>query len=130
MPNQLLMLASQIVSAVVANNTVETASLPDLIREVYQTLLGLESGSDDGPQPITQTPAVPIEASVFHDFIVCLEDGKKLRTLKRYLMTKYGLTPEQYRAKWGLPANYPMICPGYAKARSTLAKSMGLGKRQ
>lgn len=119
-------LTAQIVSAHVSNNSVAPDALPTLIEEVYKTLSGVgkEPMQADRPQP-----AVPVKKSVTAEFIVCLEDGKKLKMLKRHLQTAYGLTPEQYRAKWGLDSNYPMVAPEYAKKRSSLAKAIGLGTR-
>jgi len=118
--------AARIVSAHVANNAVQAADLPELIQTVYRTLLTLGAApvAEDKPEP-----AVPVRRSVFPDYIVCLEDGKKLKMLKRHLQTSYGLTPDAYRARWGLPANYPMVAPSYAERRSALAKSIGLGRK-
>ncbi len=120
-------LTAQIVSAHVANNTVEPSKLPELIREVYQTLARV------GEQPVAVAkpkPAVPPNKSVFADHLVCLEDGKKMKMLKRHLMTDHKITPEQYRAKWELPTSYPMVAPDYAKTRSALAKKIGLGQKR
>ena len=100
--------------------------LPALIKSVYATLVYPEAPT---PEPEKREPAIPIKRSVFADHIVCLEDDKKLKTLKRHLHTACGLTPEQYRTKWGLPANYPMVAPNYAERRSTLAKAIGLGRK-
>lgn len=120
--------AAEIVAAYVRGNTVPAAELPQLITAVFATLAGLANGV--GPTaPIEQTPAVAIKKSVTAEHIVCLEDGKKFKSLKRHLRTRYGLTPEEYRAKWGLPADYPMVAPNYARARSDLAKRMGLGTK-
>ena len=118
--------AARIVSAHVANNAVQAGDLPDLIQKVYQALttLGATPAPEDKPEP-----AVPVRKSVFPDYIVCLEDGKKLKMLKRHLQTSYGLTPDAYRARWGLPSNYPMVAPSYAERRSALAKSIGLGRK-
>jgi len=126
MSDQLLSLAAQIVSAHVGHNAVPVEDLPALIKSVYATLVQPEAQT---PEPEKREPAVPIKKSVFADHIVCLEDGKKLKMLKRHLHTSYGLTPEQYRAKWGLPANYPMVAPNYAEKRSELAKAFGLGRK-
>jgi predicted transcriptional regulator len=123
--NDLLALTSDIVSSHVANNTVAVSDLPQLIQNVYATLSGLTQPMK-APEPRPE-PAVPIRSSIKPDYIVCLEDGKKLKMLKRHLMTSYGMTPEQYRTKWGLPADYPMVAPNYAEARRTLAKQIGLG---
>ncbi len=121
----LLGLTAQIVSAHAANNEVEAAALPSVIRAVYDTL----SHIDETPAaPVEKAqPAVPIRKSVFPDYIVCLEDGKRLKMLKRHLSTSYNLTPEQYREKWGLDPSYPMVAPNYAEKRSALAKEIGLG---
>jgi len=125
-PTDVLGLTAQIVSAHVSNNSVSPDALPSLIQEVYKTLSGVgkEPAQADRPQP-----AVPVKKSVFADHIVCLEDGKKLKMLKRHLKTAYNLTPEQYRERWGLGADYPMVAPAYAKHRSSLAKKIGLGTR-
>ncbi|MCG2840109.1 MucR family transcriptional regulator [Sandaracinobacter sp. RS1-74] len=123
--NDLLALTADIVSSHVANNSVAVNDLPQLIQNVYATLSGL-STPPQAPE-VKQEPAVPIRQSVKPDYIVCLEDGKKLKMLKRHLMTAYGLTPDDYRAKWGLPADYPMVAPNYAESRRQLAKSIGLG---
>jgi predicted transcriptional regulator len=119
-------LTAQIVSAHVSNNSVNADALPGLIQEVYKTLSGVgkEPGIPEKPQP-----AVPVKRSVFADHIVCLEDGKKLKMLKRHLKTAYNMTPEQYRERWGLPHDYPMVAPNYAKHRSSLAKKIGLGTK-
>ncbi len=118
---------SEIVAAHVSNNTVALSDLPSLIEQVYRTLAlvgGAEGGNADRP-----TPAVPIKKSITPDFIVCLEDGKKLKMLKRHLKTAYNMTPEEYRERWGLSPDYPMVAPNYAKQRSRLAKQIGLGTR-
>ena len=117
-------LTAQIISAHVANNTVSPEALPSLIQQVYRTLA--EAGKQ-AARPEPPRPAVPVKQSVFHDHIVCLEDGKKLKMLKRHLRTAYGMTPELYRQRWGLAADYPMVAPDYAKRRSSLAKQIGLG---
>jgi predicted transcriptional regulator len=125
MSDDVLGLTAQIVSAHVANNTVSPDALPSLIQQVYRTLAGVgkEPAPAAGPQP-----AVPVKKSVFRDHIVCLEDGRKLKMLKRHLKTVYNLTPDQYRERWGLGRDYPMVAPDYAKHRSSLAKKIGLGK--
>jgi predicted transcriptional regulator len=119
-------LTAQIVSAHVSNNSVTPESLPSLIQDVYRTLTGIgrEPATPDKPQP-----AVPVKKSVFPDHIICLEDGKKLKMLKRHLKTAYNMSPEQYRERWGLPSEYPMVAPNYARHRSTLAKKIGLGTK-
>ena len=124
---ELLRLSTEIVSAHVSRNTVDVDGLPDLIRLVYVAL----SQASTPVQPIAAPPepAVSIKKSIFPSYLVCLEDGKKLKMLKRHLQTFYGLTPNQYRAKWQLPASYPMVAPEYAAHRSGLAKQLGLGRR-
>ena len=125
--SELLALTSEIVSAHVSNNAVSGADLPDLISNVFDSLERLAHPSD--PEPERQEPAVSIKKSVTDDYLVCLEDGKKLKMLKRHLSTAYGMTPEDYRAKWGLPADYPMVAPAYARKRQELAKKIGLGRK-
>ena len=125
--DDLLKLASEIVAAYVSNNPVPVADLPGMIKSVHSTLGGL-SGATHGEAMTSQKPAVPIKKSVTPEYIVCLEDGKKLKMLKRYLRSNYSLTPEEYRAKWGLPADYPMVAPNYAAQRSEFAKKIGLGR--
>ena len=122
-------LAADIVSAYVSNNSVASAELPALISEVHTALQRLGQGE---PEPAAEPlrPAVPIKKSIAPDYVVCLEDGKKFKSLKRHLRTQYNLTPEQYREKWGLPADYPMVAPNYAAARSALARDMGLGQQR
>ena len=129
MPNY-IELAADIVSAFVSNNSVPAAELPALIGSVHQALNTLTNGAAQQPAEQQKQPAVSIKKSVQPDYIVCLEDGKKFKSLKRHLRTVYNLTPEQYRAKWGLRPDYPMVAPNYAEARSRLAKQMGLGARR
>ncbi|MDR3474403.1 MAG: MucR family transcriptional regulator [Devosia sp.] len=124
--SNVLGLTAQIVSAHVANNFVAVDVLPSLIQAVYSALTGV---GQTVVQPERQPPAVPVKKSIFADYIVCLEDGKKLKMLKRHLKTAYNLTPEQYRERWGLASDYPMVAPTYAKHRSALAKKIGLGTR-
>jgi len=124
-----LELAAQIVSAHVSNNTVEASALPALIQEVYRALSNLKGGVTEAVAPEKPVPAVPIKKSVYPDYIICLEDGKKLKMLKRHLQSSYGMTPEQYRERWGLPRDYPMVAPSYAERRSDLAKEIGLGRK-
>ncbi|WP_262691522.1 MucR family transcriptional regulator [Kordiimonas aestuarii] len=124
----MLGLAADIVTAYVSNNTVESEKLPEVIKTVYSTLYSLND-ADAGPDQ-SLTPAVPVKKSFSNDYIICLEDGKKLKMLKRYLRTRYNLSPEEYRAKWGLPADYPMVAPSYAAKRSAFAKKIGLGKKR
>lgn len=126
--SKILGLTAQIVSAHVANNAVEPRSLPVFIRDIYTTLANI--GTDAAPAAEKVQPAVPIRKSVFPDYIICLEDGKRLKMLKRHLATAYNMTPAQYREKWGLDANYPMVAPKYAEKRSSLAKQSGLGTRR
>lgn len=126
--SRLLGLTAQIVAAHAANNAVDAGSLPSAIREVYKALA--TAGEKPVPVAETPTPAVPIRKSVFPDYIVCLEDGKPFKTLKRHLATTFKMTPEQYRARWGLDPSYPMVAPNYAETRSTLAKKIGLGTKR
>jgi predicted transcriptional regulator len=122
-------LTAQIVSAYVGNNTVPAQDLSALINQVHGALTRVSSGLSDAPsEPLK--PAVSIKKSITPDHIVCLEDGKKFKSLKRHLRTQYNMTPEQYRDKWGLPPDYPMVAPNYAAARSQLAKQMGLGQQR
>ena len=126
----LIELASQIVAAYVGRNAVEQADLPKLITEVHKALqqvAGQAAARDEGGE---LKPAVSVKKSVTPDYLVCLEDGKKFKSLKRHLRTHFNLTPEQYREKWNLPADYPMVAPNYATSRSKLAKNMGLGQRK
>ncbi|MCG6122214.1 MAG: MucR family transcriptional regulator [Microvirga sp.] len=122
-------LTTEIVSAYVSNNSLPTAELPGLIESVYGVLKKIATGVQELPVE-APVPAVPIKKSITPDFIICLEDGKKFKSLKRHLRTKYDMTPEDYRAKWGLPSDYPMVAPNYASARSELAKAMGLGAQR
>jgi predicted transcriptional regulator len=122
-------LTAEIVSAYVSNNTVASGDIPALINQVHSALLRVSSGQA-GPLSEPLKPAVPVKRSINPDFIVCLEDGKKFKSLKRHLRTQYGMTPQQYREKWGLAADYPMVAPNYAAARSQLAKQMGLGQQR
>ncbi len=124
-PN-LLALTSNIVASHVSNNTVPIADLPQLIQQVYAALSNVGQGSSVAIASRPQ-PAVPVKKSIAPEYIICLEDGKKLKMLKRHLKTKYNMTPEQYRDRWGLPQDYPMVAPNYAQQRSELAKKIGLG---
>jgi len=126
MSDQVLGLTAQIVSAHLAHNSVAVDALPALIQSIYSTLT--QAGSTP-PEPEKPQPAVPVKHSVFPDHIICLEDGKKLKMLKRHLQSAYGMTPEQYRVRWGLPHDYPMVAPNYAEKRSALAKAWGLGRK-
>ena len=126
---ELVELTVEIVSAYVSNNTVAVHDLPGLINEIHQAL---SRASANAPLPDREElkPAISVKKSVNPDFIICLEDGKKFKSLKRHLRTHYNLSPEEYREKWGLPHDYPMVAPNYAAARSDLAKKMGLGTRR
>jgi predicted transcriptional regulator len=128
MDAELITLTSQIVSAYVSNISVQASDLPALISSVYQSLKSLGLPQSEPETPTELKPAVPVKKSVTPDYIVCLEDGKKLKMIKRHIMSSYGLTPDQYRVKWGLPSDYPMVAPNYAKARSDLALKLGLGR--
>ena len=128
MDETLITLTSDIVAAHVSNNSVAVSDLPLLIQNVHGALAGL--GSAAAEPEVKQEPAVSIRSSVKPDFIVCLEDGKKLKMLKRHLMTHYQMTPDQYRAKWNLASDYPMVAPNYAEQRRTLAKKIGLGTKR
>ena len=125
---ELLSLTADIVSAHVSNNAVPNTELPGLIETVFYTLTGL--GVPEPEPEVELKPAVPIKKSVTDDHIVCLEDGKKLKMLKRHLKTAYNMTPEEYRAKWSLPPDYPMVAPNYAAKRQQLAKKIGLGRKR
>jgi len=125
---ELLSLTTEIVSAFAGNNAVAVTDLPSIISSVYATLRGVGETQAEKPAE-APTPAVPIKRSVMPDHIVCLEDGKKLKMLKRHLNTRYNMTPEEYRRRWGLPADYPMVAPNYAEQRSSLAKKIGLGRK-
>ena len=122
-------LAADIVSAYVSNNSVPSGDLPSLINDVHLALVKVAGSSSEAPAEAPK-PAIPVKKSITPDYIVCLEDGKKFKSLKRHLRTQYNMTPEQYRERWGLPADYPMVAPNYAKARSQLAKQMGLGQQR
>jgi len=126
--DNLIELTADVVAAYVSNNPVPVGDLPALIGQVHAALKGT-AGSVSVEEPQALKPAVPIRKSVTPDYIISLEDGKKFKSLKRHLSTHYGLTPNEYRAKWGLPADYPMVAPNYAAARSALAKTMGLGRK-
>jgi predicted transcriptional regulator len=125
--DELLKLASDIVAAYVSNNPLPVSELPGIIKSIHTTLGGLTPGGGVDTST-SQKPAVPVKKSVTPSYIVCLEDGKKLKMLKRYLRSRYGLSPEDYRAKWHLPADYPMVAPNYAAQRSEFAKKIGLGR--
>ena len=122
-------LTAEIVSAYVSNNPTPSSELPVLISQIHAALQRVSAGKVE-PAPEPAKPAVPLKKSMTADYLVCLEDGKRFKSLKRHLRTQYNMTPEQYREKWGLPADYPMVAPNYAVARSQLAKQMGLGQQQ
>jgi predicted transcriptional regulator len=125
--DELLKFASEIVAAYVSNNSIAISDIPNMIKSVHATLGGLSTTSG-GEGQTNLKPAVPVKRSITPEHIICLEDGKKLKMLKRYLRSRYDLTPEEYRAKWGLPADYPMVAPNYAAQRSEFAKKIGLGR--
>ena len=127
-PQEHLALTTEIVASFVGNNAVAMSDLPALIASVFQALRATGQAEPE-TTAATPTPAVPIKKSVQHDFIVCLEDGKKLKMLKRHLATRYNMTPEDYRRRWGLARDYPMVAPAYATQRSQLAKQIGLGRK-
>ena len=127
--DMLIELTADVVAAYVSNNPVPVGELPNLIADVHAALGRVGSASEQPPAD-KQKPAVNPKRSVHDDYIICLEDGKKFKSLKRHLMTHYGLTPDQYREKWDLDATYPMVAPSYASARSALAKKMGLGRKR
>lgn len=122
----LIRLTAEIVSAYVGNNPVQSADLSALITDVYGSLGKLTV--EEAPAPVPQKPAVPVRKSITDEYLICLEDGKKFKSLKRHLRSKYDMSPEEYREKWGLPHDYPMVAPSYARQRSKLAKQMGLGQ--
>lgn len=128
--NPLVELTAEIVGAYVSNNPVPPLELPGLISNIHASLAALAAGEQQRPAEEAQKPAVPIRRSVTDSHIVCLEDGKKFKSLKRHLSTHHNMTPDEYRLKWNLPADYPMVAPSYAAARSELAKTMGLGRKR
>ena len=125
--SEIIAMTTDIVSSYVANNSIVAAELPSLIQSVHRALSQVSGGEEAAPEP-PKEPAVSIRKSITPDFLICLEDGRKFKSLKRHLRTKYNMSPEEYRAKWGLAKDYPMVAPNYAKARSELAKQMGLGQ--
>lgn len=127
--NEIVAMTAEIVSAFVSSNSIEMQEIPGLIEAVHAALQSVALAVEPKPA-MGQLPAVPIKKSVQHDFIVCLEDGKSFKSLKRHLRTRYGMTPDEYRAKWGLPSDYPMVAPSYAEARSILAVEKGLGRKK
>jgi len=126
--HELVGLSADIVSAYVGHNALSVTDLPKLISEVHNALRGLKTNGS-AALPVELKPAVPVRKSIAPDFLICLEDGKKFKSLKRHLRTHYDLSPEQYREKWGLPADYPMVAPNYSETRSRLAKDNGLGRK-
>lgn len=125
--SEIIAMTTDIVSSYVANNSIVAGELPALIQSVHRALTQVTGGEEAEP-PAPKEPAVSIRKSITPDFLICLEDGRKFKSLKRHLRTKYNMSPEEYRAKWNLPKDYPMVAPNYAKARSDLAKQMGLGQ--
>ncbi len=127
--SDLLQMTTKVVSAYVGQNSVGETQIPEVIKSVYASLAGLDGHTEPGAKA-KQKPAVPIKKSITDDYVICLEDGKKFKMLKRHLRTTYGLSPEDYRARWGLGSDYPMVAPNYSKRRSAFAKQIGLGKRR
>lgn len=125
--SEVIEMTADIVSAYVGNNSVSAAELPSLIQSVHRALAGITGGGEP-VEVAPKEPAVPVRRSITADYLICLEDGRKFKSLKRHLRTKYNMSPEDYRAKWNLAKDYPMVAPNYAKARSDLAKQMGLGQ--
>lgn len=125
--SEFIELTADIVAAYVGKNSVSAADLPNLIQSIHAAISGIGNGQVEAPV-VPQAPAVSVRKSITPDFLICLEDGRRFKSLKRHLRTKYDMSPEDYRAKWGLPKDYPMVAPNYAAARSALAKSMGLGQ--
>ena len=128
--DSLVTLTSSIVSAYVSNNKISVSELPELIRSVYEGFSRAEQSATQGPSELSVRPSISIKKSITPDYLICMEDGTKLKMLKRHLRTHYGLTPQQYREKWGLPSDYPMVAPSYAEKRSILAKQIGLGAKR
>ncbi|MSU92298.1 transcriptional regulator [Rhodobacteraceae bacterium 2CG4] len=124
---ELLALSAEVVSSYVGNNTVQPDQVTELLKSVFDTMNTLSGPQEEEPEQLV--PAVPVKKSVTNDYIICLEDGKKLKMLKRHLMAAYGMTPEEYREKWGLKPDYPMVAPSYAAKRQELAKKIGLGRK-
>lgn len=125
----LLQMTTDIVSSYCANNEVSTGDMATLIADVHKALQGIANGAQDSDKAERREPAIPVKKSVTPDYIICLEDGKKLKMLKRYLRTTYNMSPEEYRAKWNLPPDYPMVAPNYSERRSDFAKKIGLGRK-
>ncbi len=120
---------AEVVAGFVSNNSVRSSELPELISSVHTALLGLGASKPEAIEETKPTPAISIKKSISDDFIICLEDGKKFKSLKRHLASAYSMSPDEYRAKWSLPRDYPMVAPSYASARSSMAKQMGLGRK-
>ncbi|MDA0230985.1 MAG: MucR family transcriptional regulator [Proteobacteria bacterium] len=127
--NELLRMTAKIVASYVSNNSLSADQVPEIVRTVSIALRQLEQG-ENGPDKAAGKPAVSIRKSITPDYIICLEDGRKLKMLKRHLRTTFGMTPDEYRARWSLPADYPMVAPNYAKRRSEFAKKIGLGQKR
>ena len=127
--SKLVEMTADVVMAYVGNSVVQPAELPALIKQVHQALAGVAVDGPGAPPGAHPAPAVPVKRSITPDYLVCLEDGRRFKSLKRHLRTQYGMTPDQYRAKWGLPNDYPMAAPNYAEARSKLAKQMAFGQK-
>ena len=125
-----IQITADIVAAFVSNNAVRASELPFLIEAVHGSLWKVTEVKAEEPAPEAKPPAVPVKKSITDDYLICLEDGKKFKSLKRHLSTAYGMTPDEYRAKWGLNRDYPMVAPAYASARSSLARQMGLGRKR
>jgi predicted transcriptional regulator len=125
----LLRMTAEVAAAYVGNNSLPAAQLPEVIRTIYSSISALDGGGGGGIGGNGLKPIVPVKKSIAPDYIICLEDGKKLKMLKRHLRTSYGMTPEEYRIKWNLPADYPMVAPNYAAQRSAFAKKIGLGRK-
>lgn len=126
---ELIELSSAIAAAYVSHNTIGVAELPSLLSQIHAVLNSLSAGTTPTAEPAALRPAVPVKRSITPDYLICLEDGKKFKSLKRHLRTVYGLSPDEYRARWGLPPDYPMVAPNYSESRSALAKSIGLGRQ-
>lgn len=130
-PAEFLVLAARVVSAYVRNNNIQATELPELIETIHAALRGLgEAPAQDAASRPSEKPAVSVKRSITPDYLVCLEDGKKFKSLKRHLKSRYQMTPDQYRKRWGLASDYPMVAPAYARERSQLAKEMGLGQQR
>ncbi len=130
LPADYIQITADIVAAFVSNNAVRAAELPAVIEAVHTSLLKASEIKTEEPVSESKAPAVPVKKSITDDFIICLEDGKKFKSLKRHLSTAYNMSPDEYRAKWGLSRDYPMVAPAYASARSSLARQMGLGRKR